>query len=602
VRRRDFCTLLAATAASKALQSFSQIVRSEQPLLPEGFNQFVQDYAAYCAQDPEKRVFYKLVEGKVVQAGLDEASWKPSDWGNPPELPVPEGSFDGVPLVSPIPGFAGDGPYKPTWDSLLEFEAPEWYRDVKFAIWAHWSPQCVPEDGDWYGRNMYIESEKQYQYHRSHYGPQSQIGYKDLCAKWTLEKWDPKELIARYQKAGARIFIALANHHDGFDCWDSRYHPWNSVALGPRRDVVGGWAAEARKQGMRFGVTVHQARNWWWFQPAHDVDHSGSMKGVPYDGALTAAQGNGQWWNGLDPQRLYGVKHPIDALPDIAYVKNFYDRTRDLIDRHNPDLVYFDNAGFPLGWAGMNLAAYLYNKSLRENGGRTQAVVTIKRVADEHLKAVVADYERGGAKELKQMVYPWQSETCIGGWHYDRKLYEQGDKYGWYLNPGYVVHWLIDIVSKNGTFVLNIPGRPDGTIDSKEIAVLDGITAWMQTNSEAIYDTRPWKVYGEGPTNLWNRQGYYDLGGVGPTDIRFTRNKANNVIYALTLGWPSGPILVKSLGLSAPTQPGKIAKVEFLGTGESVQWSQRPEGLKVEMPKHFHPQADYSTVLKVTLV
>jgi len=221
-------------------------------------------------------------------------------------------------------------------------------------------------------------------------------------------------------------------------------------------------------------------------------------------------------------------------------VKNFYDRTRDLIDQHNPDLLYFDNAGFPLGWGGMNLGAYYYNHSLKANAGKLEGVLNIKGVHDSNLKAVVADYERGGAKLVSQFRYPWQSETCLGNWHYDRNLYEQSGKFGWYMSPQNVVHWLIDIVSKNGTMILNVPGRPDGTIDSKEIAVLDGITEWMRVNSEAIFETRPWKVYGEGPSNIWSREGYYDIGHVGPRDIRFTRNKANNAIYAFMLdGQPS---------------------------------------------------------------
>ena len=160
-------------------------------------------------------------------------------------------------------------------------------------------------------------------------------------------------MIARYKKAGAKIFVALANHHDGFDAWDSKHQPWNAAALGPHRDVIGTWAAAARKQGLRFGVTVHQARNWWWFQPSHGADKSGPLAGVPYDGDLTQAEGKDQWWQGLDPQRLYSVKHPGDALPDISYVKNFYDRTRDLIDQHNPDLLYFDDS-LVAAWLGRN--------------------------------------------------------------------------------------------------------------------------------------------------------------------------------------------------------------------------------------------------------
>ena len=201
-------------------------------------------------------------------------------------------------MQAPISGLAGTGPYAPTWDSLLQYDAPEWYRDAKFGIWAHWSPQCVAEDGDWYARNMYIEDQRQYKYQLEHYGPQSRFGYKDLCAQWTLLNWQPDELMDRYKKAGARFFFSLANHHDGFDCWDSKHQPWNAQSMGPHRDVVGTWAKAARDRGMRFGVTIHQARNWWWFQPSHGADKQGAMAGVPYDGELTLAAGKDAWWQG----------------------------------------------------------------------------------------------------------------------------------------------------------------------------------------------------------------------------------------------------------------------------------------------------------------
>lgn len=607
MQRRDFCKLLAVSAASSALPAWAQTSSTTQSGAAghadaaAELNQSSFDYAQFCALPPEKRIFHQLSNGAIVQAQLDNATWKPTatPWGNPPALPIAGGSWDGVPMESPISGLAGEGPYAPTWDSLLQYDAPEWYRDAKFGIWAHWSPQCVAEDGDWYARNIYVEGQKQHQYHLEHYGVPSKFGYKDLCAQWTLLNWEPDELITRYKNAGARIFIALANHHDGFDSWDSKHHPWNAAAIGPHRDVIGGWAAAARKQGLRLGVTVHQARNWWWFQPSHDADKTGPLAGVPYDGILTTAEGREQWWEGLDPQRLYSVKHPSDALPDASYVKNFYDRTRDLIDQHDPDLLYFDNSLLPLGWGGMNIGAYFYNHSIKTHG-RMEAVLNIKDVPDRLAKAAVADYERGLTSGIMQ--YPWQSETCIGQWHYNRAVYEKPGEFGGYLPPQHVIHWMIDTVSKNGTFILNVPGRPDGTIDSKEIAVLDGITAWMQVNGEAIYETRPWKVYGEGPNNI--KSGSFQgnsISKLGAKDIRFTRNKANNIIYALVLGWPSEPIIVQSLGLSAATKPGKIAHVELLGTGEKVKWKQQGESLQVELPRNYQPKVDYAAALKIML-
>ena len=506
------------------------------------------------------------------------------------------GTWDGVPLKAPaIPGLAGEGPFKPEWESLLEYEAPEWYRDAKFGIWAHWSPQCVPEDGDWYARNMYVQGQKQYDYQLDHYGHPSKFGYKDLCAQWTLLNWEPEALIERYKKAGAKLFIALANHHDGFDTWASKYHLWNAGKIGPKRDVIGEWASAARRHGLHFGVTVHAARNWWWFQVAHLCDKSGSLQGVPYDGQLTQEMGKGQWWEGLDPQELYGRKHGIKENPDEKYVHNFYDRVRDLIDQHDPDLLYFDNGGLPLGWAGMNIGAYFYNHYLKTHNGKLDAVLNMKQVPDELSKAVVADYERGVTDRI--MPYAWQSETCIGEWHYNRQLFLNHA----YMKPGEVIRWLVDAVSKNGTFILNVPGKPDGTIDSEEAAIVDAIGSWMQTNGEAIYATRPWKAFGEGPNAV--KSGAFagaSTASLDSKDVRFTRNKRGDVVYALFLGWPEGKrFQVKSLGTASQFRPGKVANVELLGSVDKLEWSQSAESLTVEKPS-VKP-CDFACALKVVL-
>lgn len=599
MQRRDFCKLMAAAAAVSAVPAWAQTGDASASQAFRDFDSLHEDYAKFCASPADKRIFYALQDGRFIQEKLDAKTWKPTAWGDAPKLPISSGSWDGVPMESPIPDLGGEGPYKPAWNSLLQYDAPEWYRDAKFGIWAHWSPQCVPEDGDWYAREMYLGGTKKYKFQMGHYGPPSKFGYKDLCPQWTLLNWDPEELIQRYKNAGARIFVVLANHHDGFDTWDSKHQPWNAGAIGPHRDVVGAWAAVARSQGLRVGVTVHQARNWWWFQPSHGTDKIGPFAGIPYDGNLTMADGKDQWWEGLDPQRLYGPKHPFDALPDISYVKDFYDRTRDLIDQHDPDLLYFDNALLPLGWGGMNIGSYFYNHNLKTRG-RMEAVLNVKQTPARLAKAVVADYERGLTSEI--MPYPWQSETCIGDWHYDRALFDQSGEFGGYLHPSDVIHWLIDTVSKNGTFILNIPGKPDGTIDRKEIAVLDKITAWMQANGEAIYATRPWKIYGEGPNVV--KSGSFQgksVSKLGVQDVRFTRNKADNVVYAILLGWPDSVFVVKSLGSDSPTKAGKIEQVQLLGTDEKVTWKQMADGLRVDLPKQYRPAVDFAAALKVSL-
>lgn len=569
MERRKFCELIGMTAGAAAAFPLSAKAGSFQTGLTDNKvpNFPVSDWQA------------------VVNEG----------WGTAGDAAGP-GTWDGVTLESPdMPGLAGDGHFKPDWKSLLEYEAPEWYRDAKFGIWCHWSPQCVPEDGDWYARNMYQQGQRQYDYQVAHYGHPSKSGYKDLCAQWTMLNWEPEAMIERFKNAGAKLFLALANHHDGFDTWDSKYHAWNAGKIGPKRDVIGEWAAAARQQGLHFGVTVHAARNWWWFQVAHLCDKSGPLQGVAYDGQLPQEEGKDQWWEGLDPQELYGRKHGIKENPDEKYVRNFYDRVRDLIDQHDPDLLYFDNDGLPLGWAGMNIGAYFYNHYLKTHGGKLDAVLNIKNVPTDQAKAVIADYERGVTDHI--MPYPWQSETCIGQWHYNRWLFNNHR----YMKPIEVIHWMVDAVSKNGTFILNIPGKPDGTIDSDEASILDAIGSWMETNGEAIYSTRPWKAFGEGPHAV--KSGAFAGGSTASldsSDIRFTRNRRGDVVYAIVLGWPTEESFqVKSFGASSSLQPGKVGQVELLGSVESLKWNQTNESLTVQKPS-VKP-CDFAYALKIGL-
>ena len=285
--------LIAAAAAANAIPAKAQ----PAPDAPSGFNSLHQTYEEFCATPENDRVFYALVDGKIVETKLDDASWTPTEWGKPPELPG--GSWDGVPMTAPISGLSGDGPYQANWDSLLGYDAPEWYRDAKFGIWAHWSPQCVPEDGDWYARNMYEEGSPNYVYQHAHYGHPSQFGYKDLCAQWTLLNWEPEALIQRYKNAGARLFIALANHHDGFDAWDSKHQPWNAVNHGPHRDVVGDMGRRRAQTGdcaLASRCTRRATGGGSRLRTA--PTRSGPLAGVPYDGELTKAEGQGQWWQG----------------------------------------------------------------------------------------------------------------------------------------------------------------------------------------------------------------------------------------------------------------------------------------------------------------
>lgn len=205
------------------------------------------------------------------------------------------------------------GPFAPSWDSLQNYQTPEWFRDAKFGMWAHWGPQCQPEAGDWYARNMYQEGSRQYKMHLQKYGHPSQFGFKDVINEWKAENWNPEELVSLYKSAGARYFMALANHHDNFDLFDSKYQKqWNSTKIGPKKDLIGGWAAAARNNGLRFGVSVHGSHAWRWYEVAQRSDKSGPYAGIPYDGKLSKADGKGKWWDGLDPAGTICAKSPVE--------------------------------------------------------------------------------------------------------------------------------------------------------------------------------------------------------------------------------------------------------------------------------------------------
>jgi len=473
------------------------------------------------------------------------------------------------------------GPFQPTWDSLEQYKCPEWFRDAKFGIWAHWSAQCVPEQGDWYARRMYTEGDSAYKFHVDNYGHPSKVGFKDICNMWKAEKWDPDKLIELYKRAGAKYFVALANHHCNFDCWDSKYQPWNSVNIGPKKDIVGTWAKVARKHGLRFGVTVHNARSWDWYDVAHGSDKDGPKKGVPYDGALTRADGKGQWWEGYDPADLYGP-HGAARTPEAfrAYVVKWFLRTRDLVDKYDPDLLYFDDSRLPLGEAGLRIAAHFYNENIRRHGGKLEAVLTTKDMPPELRKTCVWDIERGRADRLEP--YPWQTDTCIGEWHYHRGI--------GYASADDVIKQLVDIVSKNGNLCLNIPVRGDGTIDDDEVKVLEGIAAWMDVNSEAIFGTRPWKVYGEGPAQA-RRRSY------AAQDIRFTTK--GDTLYAMALGWPAnGKLAIRSLARPAGETFNSIAGVSLLGHDGKLDLSQTADGLTVTLPSR--KPCEHAFTFKIT--
>ncbi len=508
-------------------------------------------------------------------------------------------------FVSPVGPNAepvAPGKFQANWESLKQYKAPEWFRNAKFGIWAHWGPQCQPGQGDWYARGMYNEGSAQYKWHVDNYGHPSKAGFKEVIHSWKAENWNPDKLVALYKRAGAQYFFAMANHHDNFDMWDSKYQEWNSVNVGPRKDILDGWAKAAKKYKLPLGLSVHAAHAWSWMETAQRSDKAGPFKDIPYDGKLTKADGKGTWWEGLDPQELYAQNHALSegseninkihsqwnwgngvSVPSVAYCEKFYNRTIDMINRFKPELLYFDDTGlplYPISDAGLKIAAHFYNTNMTWNKGKLNAVLFGKVLTPEQKECLVWDVERGSPDNIQDL--PWQTCTCLGDWHYNYATYENNR----YKTGKTVIHMLVDVVSKNGNLLLNIPVRGDGTIDEKEIAVLEDIAAWMDINKESIFDTRPWKIFGEGPStetsNPMRAQGFNE-GKVKMTakDIRF--NQKGKILYVTVMGNPGEDILVKNLGTTL--SPGvKIKKVELLGSNAKLIWKQLADGLQISKP------------------
>ncbi|WP_426387477.1 alpha-L-fucosidase [Sphingobium sp. R-21] len=493
--------------------------------------------------------------------------------------------------------------FQPNWTSLVEgWETPQWFRDAKFGIWAHWGPQCQPEAGDWYGRLMYLPGSGTYQHHLSNYGHPADTGFMEIINRWKAEAWDPAALLKRYKQVGARYFMAMAGHHDNFDLYDSSHHSWNATRVGPKRDIVAGWEKAARAEGLPFGVSNHIAHAWHWYQPAYGYDPEGPRAGQRYDAfRLRKEDGQGKWWEGLDPQELYvgpafvapdGIAsnkameswHDVHdgrwleqaAAKNPAFVRNWLLRQNELVDRYKPDMVYFDNTRIPFGSVGLEAVAHYYNRAIEWHGS-PNVVLTSKILTDYMQGGLMNDVERGFSPVMREQ--PWQTCTCIGDWHYNRGRFDHKS----YVPAQKVIQRLSDIVSKNGNLLLSVPVRGDGTIDSEEEKILDGIAAWLKVNGDAaIFGSRPWRSFGEGPTSVPG--GRMDEGSASDfteRDVRFTTNKG--ALYAIMLLWPTGTARIESLGRRA-LGGATIAKAELVGGGK-LAWKQNDDALEINFPK-----------------
>jgi alpha-L-fucosidase len=466
------------------------------------------------------------------------------------------------------------GPFQPTPESLARYEVPRWFRDAKFGIWAHWGPQSAPEAGDWYARNMYIQDSPQYRYHLAHYGHPSKFGFKDVIGTWKADAFDPDYLVGLYKNAGARYFCSMAVHHDNFDLWDSKHTRWNSVAMGPKKNVVALFREAAHKHGLRFGVSDHLWISYKWFAVSHMSDRQGPLAGVSYDGVDPA---NADLYHSYSDPRLITDKLDWDenGIPD-SWKDHWYQRISDLVEQADPDYLYNDGP-LPFGERHLKIAAQLYNQSAARHGGETEAVYMSKRAEDCAAGTCVLDHERGVLDEISP--HPWQTDTCVGDWHYKRGIQ--------YKSPKFIVDMLVDVVSRNGNLMLNFPLPNSGMLDKDELAILQDIAGWMRINGEAIYATRPWKLSGAGPGSAKSatKETNFNENARKPLtsdDVRFTTK--GDVLYAFVMGLPEKQALIAPLAASAASGAGKITQVELLGCPGKLPWRQDATGLSIELP------------------
>jgi alpha-L-fucosidase len=457
--------------------------------------------------------------------------------------------------------------YEPTVESLRQAEVPEWFIDGKLGIFMHWGPESIPGVAStWYARWMYEEGSEGYKYHCATYGHPSKFGYKDICKLFTAPKFDQAQadrLVKLYKQAGARYVVPVASHHDNFDMWDSKYQPrWNSMATAGK-DVCGMWQKATVANGLHFGVASHVARSFRWLQTSHGADKTGPLAGVPYDGQDPKfADLYGVPWNSTDP----GYEGPQDVGPP-GFEQNFLDRMLDLIDRYHPDLYYTDG-GPPFKTAGYTIVSHLYNQSLRLNEGKLQAVANFKGGCPIGAENFEFEFPATLQKNF------WQTDKTMGAeWYWLRnrnKDYKKGFE---------IVHTLIDVVSKNGNLLLNVPLTGDGELEEEVITMLKVMEHDFSLIGEAIFGTRTWEAFGEGHKNFNN----IDHGS--GSDIRFTRNKANNVLYVTTLGWPGDGAVVniKTLG-KARIDLKSLQGVSLLGTADKLKFSQDAESLQITLP------------------
>lgn len=466
-----------------------------------------------------------------------------------------------------IPQAIAAGPFQDSWESLAQYTVPLWFQDAKFGIFVHWGVYSVPAfANEWYPRNMYLAGTLEFEHHLETYGPHARFGYKDFVPLFRAEKYEPDAWASLFERAGARYVVPVAEHHDGFAMYDCSLSEWCAARMGPQRDVVGELAEAVRNRGLVFGLSSHRAEHWWYFNGGRkfDSDVQDPAYADLYGPAMPGPAPGTEEWKSKD----------WTPRPDTRFRGDWLARCCELVDKYRPQLVYFDwwieqQAFEPYRRA---FAAYYYNRGREWDRG---VVINYKHQAFPEGIAVY-DVERGQLADISPRF--WQMDTSLSknSWGY----VENQD----YKMPGQIVGDLVDIVSKNGCLLLNVGPRPDGTIPEPEQTMLLEIGEWLAINGEAIYGTRPWKVFGEGPTQV-SGEAFSDTRRAAFTgeDIRFTTG--GDALYAVALAWPGEQLTIKSLGTESPFWDGVVHSVDLLGHEGQLQWRRSEIGLTVWMPE-----------------
>ena len=464
--------------------------------------------------------------------------------------------------VNDVDEVVAKGPYRADWESLETQTVPDWYQDAKFGIFIHWGVYAVPAFGnEWYPRNMYRRGTKEFDHHVATYGPQAAFGYKDFIPQFKAENYDPDAWAVLFREAGAKFVVPVAEHHDGFALYDTARSDWSAAKMGPKRDLIGDLARAVRNEGLVFGASSHRAEHWWFFDAGREFDSD--VKDAHFAG-------------------LYGPAAPEKSQPDQAFLDDWLLRTCELVDKYRPQLVWFD------WWIEQpvfapylqKFAAFYYNREAEWGRG---VAINYKNEAFPP-KAAVFDVERGQLAGIRPEF--WQTDTSVSknSWGY---VHNQD-----YRTADSLIDDLVDIVSKNGALLLNIGPRPDGTIPEPEQVLLREIGRWLSVNGEAIYGTRPWTTFGEGPTEVVAGS-FSDTKRAAFTgqDIRFTRK--GDTLYAIALAWPGEQVTIKALG-----GRGEVEAVTLLGHQGALEWSRNEDGLTVRLPAE--PPCDHAFALKFT--